>query len=92
MRSKPNLSRDLRTRLGLSTLQWAAGLGVSLRTVERWEGDGVSPVGLVAEVLGAISDAIDSDGREPMDVGKLISNSGVRSILRIALMNSTRCA
>jgi predicted transcriptional regulator len=61
--TKPkNNVKQLRERLGYDQRDWARILGVSTRTVERWD-DGVAPAGLANEVFRGIEHAL-ADGVE----------------------------
>lgn len=70
---------ELRAKIGMDRKQFARALGVSDRTVERWE-SGTRPEGLAGDVLMGIADAIES-GVGPAAIGRVLS-SGVRQIVR----------
>jgi transcriptional regulator with XRE-family HTH domain len=69
----------LRSSLGLTRGQLARALGVNERTVTRWEDGSVEPLGLAAEVLAGITDAIN-DGADPLRVGVTLTN-GIRRLV-----------
>lgn len=54
-----NLVRELRQQLHLSQEKFAGKLGVSVRTVNRWENGQASPSPLAIEKLEAISQALN---------------------------------
>lgn len=74
---------QLRKRLGMSRGELARALGVTERTISRWE-EGTAPQGLAAEVMRAIENAI-LDGAEPKRVAWTIS-SGIGSIVHHVLI------
>lgn len=74
---------QLRRRLGMSRGELARALGVSERTIARWE-DGVAPQGLAAEVMRAIENAL-LDGAEPKHVAWVIG-SGIGSLVHHVLV------
>lgn len=86
---KPNLSRDLRTRLGLTESEWAHALGVSLRTVERWEDRSNSPSGLALEVMRGLASALDSGTVDKRQAGQIVV-LGVGTLIRDAIIARTR--
>lgn len=52
-------SRQIRDALGLDRTQWARALSVSTNTVDRWESDLHTPVGLLADVMNGIALALE---------------------------------
>jgi len=76
---------DLRKALDLTRAQFARALGVSERTVARWEEGTVVPLGLAAEIIAGITDAIDK-GIDPHRVGIVLTN-GIRRLTCRALMH-----
>lgn len=79
----------LRTKLGLSRGQFARALGVNERTVTRWEDGAVEPLGLAAEVIAGITDAIN-DGADPLRVGVALTNGIRRLVCRELTQESAR--
>lgn len=73
----------LRKSLGLTRAQLARALGVNERTVTRWEDGSAEPLGLAAEVIAGITDAIN-DGADPQRVGISLTN-GIRRLVCSAL-------
>lgn len=73
----------IRVKLQLSRSEFARALGINERTVARWEEEGVSPSGLAAEVIRAVSAAIDS-GADPAQIGRSVA-SGVGQLLFLSL-------
>lgn len=76
--------KALRKLLGLSRGQFARALGVNLRSIARWERGIAEPMGLTAEVIAGIVDAIEA-GAEPRRVGLALTN-GVRRLICRELM------
>lgn len=72
----------LRNRLELDAHEWARILGVSDRTVERWE-DGTPPSGLASEVLRGIARALEV-GVDPRDIRNRI-NLGLGAFIALSL-------
>ena len=65
--------QKLRLHLGFATrATWARLLGVSAKTVERWEEDGAVPSGLTAEVFRGLAAAVDA-GVAPSLINKQLS-------------------
>lgn len=74
----------LREHLGFATrAAWARLLGVSTKTVERWEEDGSVPSGLTAEVFRGLAAAVDA-GVTPSLIHKHLS-LGLASFLCVSL-------
>jgi len=69
----------LRNSLGLTRGQFARALGVNERTVTRWEDGSAEPLGLAAEVIAGITDAVN-DGADPLRVGITLTN-GIRRLV-----------
>ena len=69
----------LRKSLGLTRAQLARALGVNERTVTRWEEGTAEPLGLAAEVIAGITDAIN-EGVDPGRVGLSLTN-GIRRLV-----------
>ena len=69
----------LRKSLGLTRGQLARALGVNERTVSRWEDGTADPLGLAAEVIAGITDAVNN-GADPQRVGVALTN-GIRRIV-----------
>lgn len=69
----------LRKILCLSRAQLARALGVNERTVTRWEDGSAEPLGLAAEVIAGITDAIN-EGVDPHRVGISLTN-GIRRLV-----------
>lgn len=67
-----NRSRQLRTKLELAEGDWARALNVDKKTVTRWEDGSTEPVGLAAEVMLGIEQAIEH-GANPVQIGALVS-------------------
>lgn len=51
---------QIREELGFDQRSWARVLGVSLKTVERWDIGGQAKLGLAAEIFRAINKALDA--------------------------------
>ena len=79
----------LRKSLGLTRGQLARALGVNERTVARWEDGTAEPLGLAAEVIAGITDAID-EGASPQRVGVALTNGIRRLICRELRQESSR--
>lgn len=62
----------LRQALGLDQAAWAAALGITRPTAQRWEDGRTEPVGLAAEVLRGLEAALDA-GADPKAVGRLVA-------------------
>jgi transcriptional regulator with XRE-family HTH domain len=75
----------LRKILCLSRAQLARALGVNERTVTRWEEGSAEPLGLAAEVIAGITDAINA-GVDPHRVGISLTN-GIRRLVCHELMH-----
>lgn len=73
-----NLVRKLRQQLHLSQEKFAAKLGVSVRTVNRWENGQSSPSPLAIEKLEAMLQALDNSA--PAEVNQEGSTFLARSL------------
>lgn len=67
-------------RLGMTRGELARALGVTERTVARWD-DGTSPQGVAAEVFRGIELAI-GEGVDPSRIGNAL-RSGIGTLLRL---------
>jgi len=77
-------SAHLRGRLGLTRQEWSRALGVTERTVMRWENQGTDPGGLASEVMRGIENAL-AEGADPGRVARLVS-LGIGALLFTELM------
>lgn len=79
---------EIRAELGFNRSDWARILGVTLRTVERWEDEGTPPQGAVSEILRGIAEAL-ALGTEPGTIARRI-NLGVGTLLAATLSERRR--
>jgi len=67
----PRAVRTLRERFGLTQEKFAAKLGVTFPTVNRWENDRSRPSPLAMRQLGELARRIDDDGLVRCFVGRV---------------------
>jgi hypothetical protein len=80
--------RRLREHLGFDVRAWAMALGVSDRTIDRWEHEGVAPARQAAEVLGGVAGGLDA-GVRPATIRDQIAR-GLSSFLFTKLTGDAR--
>ncbi|MEA2060417.1 MAG: helix-turn-helix transcriptional regulator [Thermodesulfobacteriota bacterium] len=60
----PRLIRDLRLRMGLTQEKFAARLGVTFPTINRWENDRARPSPLAMEKIEALLHSLGAQGSD----------------------------
>ncbi len=63
----PCLVRELRNHLGLSQEKFAAKLGVTFPTINRWENDRAKPSPLALARLRELAEGLGRDGTDLLD-------------------------
>lgn len=80
-------AHELAGRLGITQTQLARALGISVRTIYRWQ-DGTEPIGLALEILTGIDDALEA-GADPRRVGRDITR-GMRHLVAATLIDGSK--